>query len=65
MPSRNAILLENEPPQSGCQFIAVEKRHYTDTDKCRLPQRLGSPFCPAHHALAFMVPAESQKPVTP
>ena len=42
----------------GCQFIAAEKRHYGDADKCRRPERAGSAFCPAHHAVVFVAAAE-------
>ena len=44
----------------GCQFIAAEKRHYGDADKCRRPERAGSAFCPAHHAVVFVAAAESR-----
>lgn len=60
MSNRTAAPFDQAPPSGGCQFITVEKRHYTDADKCSLPPRAGSPYCPVHHAVVFLaVPDEA------
>ncbi|HUN52704.1 MAG TPA: hypothetical protein VMU42_16380, partial [Candidatus Sulfotelmatobacter sp.] len=50
----DADLGEFRSQSYGCQFIAAEKRHYGDADKCRRPERPGSAFCPRHHAVVFL-----------
>jgi hypothetical protein len=53
---------ENEASANFCQYITVEKPHYVDADKCGLPQVAHSPYCTAHHAIAFMVAADEPSP---
>ncbi len=65
MSTRPPAFSDHEPPLSGCQFIAAEKRHYSDADKCGLPQRSGSPYCPAHHAITFLAAPDDRLGVLP
>jgi hypothetical protein len=40
-------------PRRACQFIATEKRHYDEADKCGEAPVVGKPYCRTHCAMAY------------